>query len=130
VIIKPAIISQQSLTLKVYGRQRPSRVQFHMPKLGDTIQRARHIEAELHQLAPLPPLSFCIVLQAQDAAKMSLTYGVVGTTTTLSVIGLCEISLLDPELQAANVCRSDMLLTGDGEAFNVCPISACGRQCN
>lgn len=52
------------------------------------------IEAELHQLAP-PPLSFILFLQAPGVAKMSITYGIVGSSSTLAVIGLCETQPLD-----------------------------------
>ncbi|KFY22002.1 hypothetical protein V493_06927 [Pseudogymnoascus sp. VKM F-4281 (FW-2241)] len=67
---------------------------------GEGDGREVDIEAELHQLAP-PPLSFILFLQAPGVAKMSITYGLVGSSSTLAVIGLY------------------MLLTGDGEAFNV-----------
>lgn len=50
---------------------------------------------------------------------MSLYYGLGGATTSLAVIGACELFLDGSEERWRTDYLADMLFTGDGEAFNV-----------
>ena len=48
---------------------------------------------------------------------MSLVYGAYGGITALGVVGLCTNSTPRPDVQRSQA--TDLLFTGDGEAFNV-----------
>lgn len=48
---------------------------------------------------------------------MSLVYGAYGGITALGVVGLCTMSAPRPDVQRSQA--TDLLFTGDGEAFNV-----------